>query len=141
MARKHTYYLPLDEDFWHDPEVQMFRREKGKSAVLDYLMILTFMRDYQRTDYMIPFAYLPMLAYELDEEQEELRGTINYCIKIGFFEVFTDEIEKTKFFFSRRRQNDLRAWQLYTEKCSQAGKKGNDMRWNNRDKENKDENN
>lgn len=130
MARKHGYYLPLDENFWHDPEVKMFKREKGKAAVLDYLLILTFMRDYKKTDYMIPFDYIPMLADELDEEPDELKETISYCIKIGFFEVYTDEVEKTKFFYSDRRRTDLHNWQVYKEKCSEAGIRGNQKRWN-----------
>ena len=138
--RKHTYYLPLDEDFLQDPEVQMFIEEKGKAKVFDYLMLLIRMRDYKDFDYVIPFAYLPIIAKrELCTTPEDLRDTVDYCISIGFFKTYSDGIIDG--FYSDRRQNDLRTWQVYTAKCSEAGRKGNDMRWNNRDKENTDEDN
>ena len=131
MAKKHSYYLPLDEDFLQDPEVQMFLEEKGKAAVFDYLMLLTRMRDYRDYDYMIPFSLIPIIARkDLGITKEELEDTISYCIKIGFFKVYEDEIDKVKFFYSERRQCDLRTWQVTSSRRSEAGKRGMANRWN-----------
>ena len=131
MAKKYSYYLPLDEDFLQDPEVQMFLEEKGKAAVFDYLMLLTRMRDYRDSDYMIPFSFIPIIARkDLGTTKEELEDTISYCIKIGFFKVYEDEIDKVKFFYSERRQCDLRTWQVASTRRSEAGKRGMANRWN-----------
>ncbi len=136
MAKKHSYYLPLDEDFLQDPEVQMFLEEKGKAAVFDYLMLLTRMRDYRDYDYMIPFSLIPIIARkDLGTTKEELEDTISYCIKIGFFKVYENEIDKVKFFYSERRQCDLRTWQVTSSRRSEAGKKGNEKRWNKEEEE------
>lgn len=131
MAVKHSYFLKLDEDFLQDPEVQLFLEEKGKEAVFDYLMLLTRMRDYRDYDYMIPFSLIPIIARkDLGTTREKLEDTVNYCIKIGFFKVYEDDIDKVKFFYSERRQCDLRTWQVTSSRRSEAGKRGNDKRWN-----------
>lgn len=134
--RKHSYYLQLDEDFLEDPEVQLFIEEKGKEAVFDYIALLLIMRSYRNTDYMIPWTMIPIIARrQLMSTPEKLEDTVKYCIKINFFEIYTDDFG-TKFFFSRRRQLDLRNWQVKSEKNSEAGKKGMQKRWKNREKEN-----
>lgn len=131
MAVKHSYYLPLDEDFLQDPEVQLFLEEKGKEAVFDYLMLLTRMRDYRDYDYMIPFSLIPIIARkDLGTTKEKLEDTVNYCIKIGFFKVYEDDIDKVKFIYSERRQCDLRTWQVTSTRRSEAGKRGMANRWN-----------
>lgn len=131
MAVKHSYFLKLDEDFLQDPEVQLFLEEKGKEAVFDYLMLLTRMRDYRDYDYMIPFSLIPIIARkDLGTTKEKLEDTVNYCVKIGFFKVHEDEIDKVKFFYSERRQCDLRTWQVTSSRRSEAGKKGMASRYN-----------
>ncbi len=131
MAKKHSYFLKLDEDFLQDPEVQLFIEEKGKEAVFDYLMLLTRMRDYRDYDYMIPYSLIPIIARkDLGTTKEKLEDTIAYCVKIGFFKTYEDEIDKVKFFYSERRQCDLRTWQVTSSKRSESGKRGNAIRWN-----------
>ena len=129
MAKKKSYYMPLDEDFLSDPEVQIFLEEKGKEAVFDYLMILLKMRNFEDYDFMIPFSYIPLLRREINTTTESINKTINYCIGNGFFKVYKDVLGD-EFFYSERRQNDLRNWKLSTEKMSEAGKRGNAKRWN-----------
>ena len=138
--RKHSYYLQLDEDFLEDPEVQLFIEEKGKEAVFDYLMLLLITRSYKNTDYMIPWTMIPIIARrQLMSTPEQLEDTVKYCLKIGFFELYTDDFGE-RFFFSRRRQLDLRMWQVKSEKNRDAGIKGMQSRWKNRKKEdNEDE--
>lgn len=138
--RKHSYYLQLDEDFLEDPEVQLFIEEKGKEAVFDYLMLLLITRSYKNTDYMIPWTMIPIIARrQLMSTPEKLEDTVKYCLKINFFELYTDDFGE-KFFFSRRRQLDLRMWQVKSEKNRDAGIKGMQSRWKNRKKEdNEDE--
>ncbi len=126
------YFMKLDEDFLQDPEVQLFIAERGKEAVFDYLGILLTMRDYQATDYMIPKRMIPVIAkLTLGTTPEKLEETINYCIGLGFFKEYRDEDLGVEYFYSERRQNDLRTWQITSSKRSEAGKKGNDKRWNN----------
>ncbi len=128
--RKHSYYLQLDEDFLEDPEVQLFIAEKGKAAVLDYISLLLIMRAYRNTDYMIPYAMIPILAKtRLGTTKEDLEDTIAYCVKIGFFRVYEDEIDKVKYFYSARRQLDLRTWQVKSDKNRESGIKGMKNRW------------
>lgn len=128
--KKHSYYLQLDEDFLEDPEVQLFIAEKGKAAVFDYLSLLLIMRPYKNTDYMIPYAMIPIIAKtRFGTTREELEDTVKYCIKIGFFEVYTDDFGN-KFFYSKRRQLDLRTWQVKSDKNREAGIKGMKSRWN-----------
>lgn len=138
--RKHSYYLQLDEDFLEDPEVQLFIEEKGKEAVFDYLMLLLITRSYKNTDYMIPWTMIPIIARrQLMSTPEKLEDTVKYCLKINFFELYTDDFGE-RFFFSRRRQLDLRMWQVKSEKNRDAGIKGMQSRWKNRKKEdNEDE--
>lgn len=129
MAKKLTYYMKLDEDFLQDPDVQLMIEQKGKEAVFDYIGLLLLMRDYRKTDYMIPWAMIPVLAKSsLMTTKEKLENTIRYCIKIGFFEVYDDAGEK--FFYSDRRRTDLRTWQVTQSKRSAAGIIGNQVRWN-----------
>lgn len=137
--KKHSYYLQLDEDFLEDPEVQLFIEQKGKEAVFDYLMLLLITRAYKNTDYMIPWAMIPIIAKNrLMTTAEKLEDTVKYCILIGFFEGYEDEVGN-KYFFSRRRQFDLRLWQVKSEKNRQAGIKGMRSRWNKEEGGDKDE--
>jgi hypothetical protein len=129
MAKKLTYYMKLDEDFLQDPEVQLFIAEKGKEAVFDYIGLLLLMRDYRKTDYMIPWAMLPILARSsLMTTPEKLEDTVRYCIKIGFLRVYEECGDK--YVYSERRQLDLRTWQVTQSKRSAAGIIGNQVRWN-----------
>lgn len=140
--RRTSYYMPLDEDIFDDPEVQLFLEEKGKAAFLDYLHLLLLMRGYKKTDYMIPYDFLPVLAKRtLYTKPEELEQTVLYCIKIGWFKVYEDEIEKVKFIYSERRQMDLRTWQVTSSKRSEAAKKGNEVRWGKKEENNENDNN
>lgn len=131
MANKSTFYIQLDEDFLQDPEVQLFLVEKGEAAVFRYLMLLTRMRAYEDFDFMIPFSYIPVIARkDLMISSDELKDTIEYCIKIGFFKVEDDGIEK--FFYSERLQRSLRTWkvnkQVWKDAGSRGGKKTQELR-------------
>lgn len=129
MAKKLTYYMKLDEDFLQDPEVQLMIEQKGKEAVFDYIGLLLLMRDYRKTDYMIPWVMIPVLARSsLMTTKEKLEDTIRYCIVNGFFQVYEDT--EGKYFYSERRRLDLRTWQVTQSKRSAAGIIGNQVRWN-----------
>lgn len=141
--RKYSYYLPLDEDIFEDPEVQLFIEEMGKAAFLDYIHLLLIMRDYRSTDFMIPMDFLSVIAKRtLMTTEEELRKLVNYCIRLGWFKVYEDDVDKIKYIYSERRQCDLRTWQVKSERRSEVGRKGNEVRWGKRDTnttENEDE--
>lgn len=141
--RKYSYYLPLDEDIFEDPEVQLFIEEMGKAAFLDYIHLLLIMRDHKSTDFMIPMDFLPVVAKRsLWTPEDELRKTVAYCVKLGWLKVHEDEVTKVKYLYSERRQCDLRTWQVKSERRSEAGRKGNEIRWGKKDSnttENEDE--
>ena len=126
---KKCYYLPLDEDFLQDPDIQLFIEVKGKEAVFDYLMLLMRIRDYKCYHYMIPRFLLPIIAKrDLGVSTEKLQDTIDYCTKIGLLKEF--ESDEATYIYSARRKRDLEDWDIKSARRSEAGKKGNDKRWN-----------
>ncbi len=137
MAKKNSYYMPFDEDFLQDPDIQMFLELKGKEAVFDYLMLLLRMRDYKDYGYMIPTFLVPIIAKkDLGEPKEKLEDTIQYCLDTGLFKKYQDDV--ATYFYSSRRKKDLEDWDVKSTRRSEAGKKGMKSRYN-KEGETKDE--
>ena len=129
MAKALTPYMRLDVDIIYDPDIQMMITEKGRSAVLDYLMLCDLMYYYKTYDYAIPYRNFKSIAGLLQITEEELKSTVAYCIGNGFFSQEEDENGERRI-YSERRRAELHNKDLAKKTMSEAGKRGNNKRWN-----------
>lgn len=134
MAKTVAPFMRLDVDFIHDPDIQLMLMEKGESAVLEYMVMCTQMYYYERFDFAIPYKCLKTIAGLLQTTEEHIKSTVAYCIGNGFFVQEEDELGEKRI-YSERRRTELHNMLIAKRTMSEAGKRGNQKRWNKEDNE------
>ena len=129
MAKRKEPYITIPISFFSNLKIKMMIAKLGKTAVMDYLLILTKHIEFEEFDFMIPDEMIPFIAQESGTEETELRRTIAYCLKEGFFTGITKE-DGTEYFFNEDQRLNLLNWREARTKMSEAGRKGNEIRWN-----------
>ncbi len=129
MAKRKEPYITIPCTFIENLKIKKMIAKIGKAATFDYLMILAKHREFEESDFMIPDEMIPYLAQSLGTEEKELRKTICYCLGEGFLTGIQKE-DGTEYFFSEDQRLDLLNWKVARERMSEAGKKGNEKRWN-----------
>lgn len=117
--KKDTYYFSHDANARNDIKILKIRRQIGAEAYAAYFMIIEVLRE--QVNFKLPMDSIPDLAYEFNISEEKVRAVImNY----GLFEIEQDEI-----FFSSRLLRSMDEYNLIKTALSEAGKKGNFIRW------------
>ena len=129
MAKRKEPYITIPISFFSNLKIKMMIAKLGKTAVMDYLLILTKHIEFEEYDFMIPDEMIPFIAQESGTEEIELRRTIAYCLREGFFTGIT-KTDGTEFFFNEDQRLNLLNWKEIRKMRSEIGKKGNEIRWN-----------
>lgn len=116
---KEAYYFSHDSNARNDIKIIRLRRALGLEGYAIYFCLIEILRE--QKDHKLPLASVTDIAFDLRTSDEKLKAVISG------YDLFI--IEEEKFFSSRL----LRSMEDYTEKkkkLSDAGKKGNSLRWN-----------
>lgn len=116
---KDAYYFPHDSNAKDDPKCVLLIEQLGLEGYGIYWMLVETLRD--QPEYKYPVSLLPALARRYNTTAEKVKTVVsNY----GLFSIENDMI-----FYSDsliRRMEPLNERRL---KLSEAGKKGNEIRW------------
>lgn len=122
------YYVKLDEDILRDPDIMELIDEGGYEALGIYLAILTCIRTFEATDYMIPEQKLKLFANKvLTLHQVRLKKALDLMVRCHLISV--EEKNGERFFFSKRRREELNAQNRVRQKQSEGGKKGMESKY------------
>ena len=119
---KDAYYFTHDSNAKDDPKCALLIDQLGMEGYGIYWMLIEVLRD--QPDYKYPLALLPSLARKYNTTPQKIEAVIRG------YQLFV--IEGGVVFLSEslvRRMND---WGEKKLKRSLAGKKGNEVRWGNR---------
>lgn len=131
MAKPQDEWMKLDVHSIQDPDIQLMLTDKGEAAVLEYYIMCALMNDCERFDYAIPEKLFPYMANLLHTTEDKIRDTVRYCIGNGFFILEEDDLGEKRV-YSERRRVELHEKDLARRTMSEAGKRGNEKRWNKR---------
>ena len=100
-AGKTWYYLQLQSIFFDDPQIRRLRKKFGDSGIVTYLeLCCKSMKDHdapyisrKRKD--LGETFIEELAFDLDRDEDEIKNTIRYLIKLG---LLVPEVENTLLF-------------------------------------------
>ena len=100
-AGKTWYYLQLQSIFFDDPQIRRLRKKFGDSGIVTYLeLCCKSMKDHdapyisrKRKD--LGETFTEELAFDLDRDEDEIKNTIQYLIKLG---LLVPEVENTLLF-------------------------------------------
>lgn len=132
MSKLRRLFTPVDIGFFLDPKVQIMIRKLGHDAVTAYLCLLDQMYYYKDYHYAIPEACYGTIAGILQMTELRLREIIVYLIGIEFLSVETDD-EGATYVYSPRRRAQLMDMDQTALKRSEAGVRGMQSRWSNRE--------
>lgn len=129
--------MRLDINCILDPDIQLMLTEIGEGALAEYLILCAQMYNYDKYDFAIPKKCLKSIAGLLQTTEADLRKTVSYCIGNGFFK--TEEKDGEVYIYSERRRCELHKMQVERNAKSEAGKRGNAIRWSKKEQEEEDE--
>jgi hypothetical protein len=116
---KDAYYFPHDSNAKDDPKCIMLIEELGLEGYGIFWTLIETLRD--QPEYKAPMAMLPALARRYNSSGEKFKAVVT---RYGLFEVGNDEFFYSKSFSARMGAIDLKRKEL-----SEAGKRGNAIRW------------
>lgn len=123
-ANKDAYYFSHDSNARNDIKLVRLRRKFGWEGYGYYWAIIESLRE--QGDYELEINSIPDLAFELHMEEDKLRAVIYD------FELF---IINEHTFHSKRLKRSMAQYNERKQKLSEAGKRGNDKRWNSKTSE------
>lgn len=118
--RKESYYFSHDSNAKDDPKCVLLIEQLGLEGYGIFWVLVEILRD--QPDFKYPLRLIPALARRYNTSSEKIKTIISS------YELF--RIENEEFFFSESLN---RRMQIYIDKkkaLSEAGKRGNDKRWN-----------
>ena len=128
MSYRCPFFVRLDEDILQDPEVQSFIEDCGFEGLGVYLSLLTMVRAYESTDYMIPYEKIPFLARKVFcMSEKRLKAIIKKCQENNLLDYLNDDGKE--YFYSMRRANELLRAEEVRQKQSAGGRKGMKIRY------------
>jgi hypothetical protein len=117
---KDAYYFPHDSNAKDDPKCIQLIEEQGVEGYGIFWILIETLRS--QTDYMAPIAILSGLARRYNTTAEKMR---NVVLKYNLVTVTNDD----QFFYSEAFMRRMEAIDEKRKKLSEAGKKGNSIRW------------
>ena len=123
-------FIKLDEDIMKDIKIQKLVFNYGFEAFGIYITFLTLFRYYEEENYMINYKNTKILSHNsFGISETRLKNFIKTFVEIGLFNNFEKDGEK--YFYSKRRQEDLLAQKELREKQITAAKATNRKRYEN----------
>lgn len=117
-------FIKLDEDIMKDIKIQKLVFNYGFEAFGIYITFLTLFRYYEEENYMINYKNTKILSRNsFGISETRLKNFIKTFVEIGLFNNFEKDGEK--YFYSKRRQEDLLAQKELREKQIAAAKATN----------------
>ena len=118
---KDAYYFSHDSNARNDPKIVRLRKDKGWEAYGLFWAIIEKLRE--EKDYQLPVIHIPLLAYEFMVPDEIMNDIImNYDLFV---------ITEDQYFYSDRLVRSMNLMNQKRQKQSEAGTKGNAIRWAN----------
>ena len=123
-------FIKLDEDIMKDIKIQKLVFNYGFEAFGIYITFLTLFRYYEEENYMINYKNTKILSHNsFGISETRLKNFIKTFVEIGLFNNFEKDGEK--YFYSKRRQEDLLTQKELREKQIAAAKATNRKRYEN----------
>jgi len=116
---KDAYYFPHDSNAKDDPKCIMLIEELGLEGYGIFWVLIETLRD--QPQYKAPIAMLPALARRYNSSGEKFKAVVS---RYGLFAIDNDE-----FFYSEPFSRRMGAIDLKRKELSDAGKRGNAIRW------------
>lgn len=123
MKQKRSLFVMVEEHILQDPDIQDLIADCGYEGFGVYIAVLTVLRNYEKTSYMIPEEKIKSLAKFLNVSEKKLKNYLEIFQKLNIFSVF--EHDGKSFFYSRRRQKELFIQQELREKQIRSAKATN----------------
>ena len=120
---KDAYYFPHDSNAKDDPKIINMIEQHGPEAYGIYWILIETLRD--QPEFKAPVNILPGLARRYNTTFDKMKSVV---ITYGLFEISDDE-----YFFSLSLNRRMDAINEKRKKLSEAGKKGNLKRWNDKE--------
>jgi hypothetical protein len=120
---KDAYYFPHDSNAKDDPKIINMIEQHGPEAYGIYWILIETLRD--QPEFRAPVNILPGLARRYNTTFDKMKSVV---ITYGLFEVSDDE-----YFFSLSLNRRMDAINEKRKKLSEAGRKGNLKRWNDKE--------
>jgi len=116
---KDAYYFPHDSNAKDDPKCVMLIEQLGMEGYGIYWMLVEVLRD--QPDYCYPVTLLPALARRYNTTTEKVKTVV------GNYSLFT--VKDNSVFFSESLTRRMIPLEEKRKKLSEAGKRGNEIRW------------
>jgi hypothetical protein len=120
--KKDAYYFPHDSNAKDDPKCIMLIEELGLEGYGIFWVLIETLRD--QPQYKAPMSMLPALGRRYNSSGEKFRAVVT---RYGLFSIDNDE-----FFYSEPFSRRMTAIDLKRKDLSEAGKRGNAIRWQSR---------
>jgi hypothetical protein len=119
--KKDAYFFSHDSNSKDDPKCVMLIEQLGLEGYGIFWVLIETLRD--QPDYKYPLSLLPAIARRYNSTTQKVEAVV----KVYNLFKFTED----EFFFSRSLVNRMEIWETTRLKRSNAGKRGNEIRWNN----------
>jgi len=119
---KDAYYFPHDSNAKDDPKCIMLIEELGLEGYGIFWVLIETLRD--QPQYKAPMSMLPALGRRYNSSGEKFKAVVS---RYGLFSIDNDE-----FFYSEPFSRRMSAIDLKRKELSDAGKLGNQVRWQSR---------
>lgn len=117
---KDAYYFPHDSNAKDDPKCVLLIEQLGLEGYGIYWVLIEVLRD--QPNYSYPVELLPALARRYNTTAEKIKTVV------GNYNLFT--IKNDSVFFSESLTRRMIPLEEKRKKLSEAGKRGNKIRWN-----------
>ena len=118
---KDTFYFSHDSNARNDVKVIKLRRVLGMEGYGIYFCLIEILRE--QKDHTLPLSSINDIAFDLRVSEEKIQSVI-----VGFdlFDIVDEEFFSIRLLRSMKKYNDKK------RRLSEAGRRGNEKRWNNR---------
>lgn len=123
MSRRDTFYFPHEYNAKDDPKCERLIWEMGMEGYGIFWALLEVLR--VQPDYTYPLVNIPIVAYKYRADADKMRRVV---LDFDLFTIIEDKI-----FFSNGLLNRMRPMDERRRRMSEAGKKGNEIRWGDND--------
>lgn len=128
MGRSRSLYVKVDEEILSDPDIQELIDKKGYEGFGVYIALLTLMRRYERSCYMIPCRNFSVFSRNfVGISEKKLKSIIAFLENLGI--LHHSLVNGEEYILSPRRQRELLAQDRVRQKQSEGGRKGMEKRY------------
>ena len=129
MTKKDAYFFSHDSNARHDPKITAMRSIYGYQGYGWFWAMIEILREDKSFKFPLTKMQLLGLAKSLDTNIEMLQNFLNDCVEIGLF--YRAEEDGEDVLRSRSLDDRMGKYLEIIAVKSKAGKKGNEIRWQN----------